>query len=306
MGDILPGLFTGQSGALYAVPGGRNAVRRVVSWGQRTTASSFPPDECVALRTGEAHVSHDEPPCTHADVENGGHVCVPLLDRSGPIGLLHVTCPADEPVPAFADVDGPCTTLDRAQPFADRAELALANIALHEAVKSQAVRDSLTGAFNRRYMEESLDRELHRAERRYTSLGIVLIDVDSLARFNEIHGRAAGDTLLQELATFLRGHVRGEDIVCRYGAEEFVLVLPEASLENARRRADLLRERIKRLQITHRGQPLGAVTVSAGIAVYPDHGATTDALLRAAEAAVDAAKAAGRDRIALANRQAAL
>jgi diguanylate cyclase (GGDEF)-like protein len=166
----------------------------------------------------------------------------------------------------------------------------------------QAVRDPLTGLYNRRYMEETLEREIRRAERRYASLGVIMLDVDHFKRFNDTFGHAAGDTLLQELGSFLMGHIRGEDIACRYGGEEFALILPDASLEGACGRADDLRERIKALGIAHRGQPLGAVTVSMGVAAYPDHGHTGEELLRAADAALYEAKAQGRDRVVVSKR----
>ncbi len=164
------------------------------------------------------------------------------------------------------------------------------------------VRDPLTGLYNRRYMEETLEREIRRAERRYTSLGVIMLDVDHFKRFNDTFGHAAGDTLLQELSSFLMGHIRGEDIACRYGGEEIALILPDASLDGARGRADDLRERIKALAIAHNGQALGSVTVSMGVAVYPDHGHSGEELLRAADAALYEAKAQGRDRVVVSKR----
>src|SRR5690348_236435 len=129
----------------------------------------------------------------------------------------------------------------------------------------RAVRDPLTGLYNRSYMEETLEREIRRAERRYASLGVIMLDVDRFKRLNETFGDAAGDTVLRELSSFLIGHIRGEDLACRYGGEEIVLILPDASLDGARGRANDLRERIKALEIAHGGQPLGAVTVSMGV-----------------------------------------
>lgn len=166
----------------------------------------------------------------------------------------------------------------------------------------QAVRDPLTGLFNRHYMEESLEREIRRAERRYASLGVIMLDIDHFQRFNETYGTDAGDTLLKELSVFLQGHIRGEDIACRYGGEEVVLILPDAGLEGTLGRAESLRARISQLVVRRLGEALEAVTVSMGVAVYPEHGLTAEGLLRAAETALNTAKATGRDRVVAGQR----
>jgi len=166
----------------------------------------------------------------------------------------------------------------------------------------QAVRDPLTGLFNRHYMEESLEREIRRAERRYTSLGVIMLDIDHFQRFNDRYGADAGDTLLKEISVFLQGHIRGEDIACRYGGEEMVLILPDAGLEGTLGRAESLRSRISQLVVRRLNEPLEAVTVSMGVAIYPDHGDAAEALLRAAEAALAAAKQEGRDRVVAGQR----
>jgi diguanylate cyclase (GGDEF)-like protein len=154
--------------------------------------------------------------------------------------------------------------------------------------------------FNRRYMEESLEREIHRAARRQSSLGVVMLDLDRFKGFNDAFGHAAGDTLLRELGAFLRGHLRGEDIACRYGGEEFTLILPDADLEQTRMRAEQLRHGIRHLTVQHHGQTLAAITLSLGVAAYPEHGTSSDEILSAADAALYAAKAEGRDRVTVA------
>jgi diguanylate cyclase (GGDEF)-like protein len=180
---------------------------------------------------------------------------------------------------------------------AEHVALALANLRLRETLKSQSIRDPLTGLFNRRYIEETLERELRRAERRQAPVSIVMFDIDHFKRFNDTHGHLAGDALLRALGEFLQANFRGEDIVCRYGGEEFVLILPEAPMEATARRAEVLRERVKVLHVPHRGALLGGVTLSLGIAEFPRHGATTETLLRAADAALYQAKSGGRDRV---------
>jgi diguanylate cyclase (GGDEF)-like protein len=182
---------------------------------------------------------------------------------------------------------------------AEHIALALANLKLQDTLRSQSIRDPLTGLFNRRYMEESLEREMRRAGRGRHPVGIIMLDLDHFKRFNDTFGHEAGDTLLREVGAVLQRSIRGEDIACRYGGEEFTLIMPEASLLDAAQRAEQLREAIRSMNIHHRRQQLGPVTISLGVAIYPDHGPTGDAVLRAADAALYQAKARGRDRVAI-------
>jgi diguanylate cyclase (GGDEF)-like protein len=184
--------------------------------------------------------------------------------------------------------------------MAEHIAMALSNLRLHETLRSQSIRDPLTGLFNRRFMEESLALELRRAVRNQRPLGVIMLDLDQFKRFNDTHGHDAGDTLLRELSTLVQTNIRGEDIACRYGGEEFTLILPEGSAEVTQQRAEALREAIKRLDVLHRGQPLGRVTASLGVAVFPAHGRTGEALLQAADAALYLSKDAGGDRVTLA------
>jgi diguanylate cyclase (GGDEF)-like protein len=174
--------------------------------------------------------------------------------------------------------------------------LSLANLKLYESLQHQSIRDPLTGLFNRRYLEESLTREIHRASRDRQSLGIIMLDVDHFKRYNDTFGHEAGDAVLRELGLFLKKHIRSSDIACRYGGEEFMLILPEASLEHSIERAEQLREGIKHLNLEHHRQPLGGITLSLGVAVFPDCGLTGEAVIRAADAALYRAKIQGRDR----------
>jgi diguanylate cyclase (GGDEF)-like protein len=173
--------------------------------------------------------------------------------------------------------------------------LALANLRLRESLRLQSIRDSLTGLYNRRYLNEVLEREVRRAARGQRQLAVVLLDVDNFKALNDTHGHEAGDTFLRELGAFLQKRVREEDVACRYGGDEFVFLLTETSLDTARRRARQLRDGIKTLAVPHRGQYIAPPTVSLGVALYPDHGGSADELLRAADDALYRAKARGRD-----------
>jgi len=184
--------------------------------------------------------------------------------------------------------------------MADFIALALVNIQLRDTLKQEATRDSLSGLFNRRYMEETMNREISRASRYGNPLGIIMLDLDHFKRFNNNFGHEAGDLVIQKLGNYLQNSIRKEDIACRYGGEEFTLILPGASLEVTKKRAEMLRQEIEKLKINYHGTTLNNITVSQGVAVYPDHGQTGDAVLRAADHALYRAKRAGRKQVKLA------
>ncbi len=177
-----------------------------------------------------------------------------------------------------------------------------ANLRLQKTLRVQAVRDPLTGLFNRRYLEETFERELRRAERARKPLGVIMLDLDHFKAFNDTFGHAAGDAILRFLGQFLLSRSRREDVACRYGGEEFVLIFPDASLDTTARRAEQLRAEARSLQVLHHGHPLGNVTISVGVAAFPEQGSTTATLLRAADEALYRAKTEGRDRVEVARR----
>jgi diguanylate cyclase (GGDEF)-like protein len=183
---------------------------------------------------------------------------------------------------------------------AEQAPLSFANFKLREKLRYQSIRDPLTGLFNRRYLDESLDRELPRAIRKHRSLGVIMLDVDHFKKFNDMFGHDAGDTVLKELGDHLAKCIRREDLACRYGGEEFTLILPESSLEDTRRRAEELRKTFQQLSVKHRSIVLGKVTLSLGVAAFPEHGTTSVDLLAAADAALLRAKREGRNRVLVA------
>jgi len=168
-----------------------------------------------------------------------------------------------------------------------------------EALRVQAIRDALTGLFNRRYLEEALARELRRAERGGSALALLMLDLDHFKRFNDARGHPAGDDLLKRLGALIDARTRREDVACRYGGEEFVLILPGASVETARRRAEELRQAVFDSNAERASQPLGAVSVSVGVACFPEHGSTPASLLAAADHALYVAKASGRNCVAV-------
>ena len=167
-------------------------------------------------------------------------------------------------------------------------------------LREQSVRDYLTGLFNRRYMEETLERELLRASRKHISLGIIMLDVDEFKQFNDTYGHAAGDEILRELGSLLLRQVRGEDVPCRYGGDEFILIMPDASGEVTRERAELICKYAGMFHLQFDGQSLVPVTLSLGVAVFPENGSTSTEILRSVDAALYRAKHNGRGRVMVA------
>jgi diguanylate cyclase (GGDEF)-like protein len=178
--------------------------------------------------------------------------------------------------------------------------LALSNIMHHEALQNYAIYDSLTGLFNRRYMEETLKREISRVARNKEPLGLIMVDIDHFKNFNDSYGHAAGDMLLRSIGDFFKDRIRREDIACRYGGEDFVLIMPGSSLENTCRRAEQLHEDIKRVRVRHRGTFISSVEVSMGVVVFSEHGTSAELLLESADKALYKAKSLGRNRIVVA------
>jgi len=212
------------------------------------------------------------------------------------LALLHVSpnrgITSDETIPEAHNA----LLRDFTEPIA----LALSNLKLRDTLRQQSIRDPLTGLFNRRYLEETLTIEMERARRHNGRFSIIMLDLDHFKRFNDTHGHEAGDAVLQVLGGFLQRHVRGEDIACRYGGEEFTLVLPDTSLEIAHQRADQLCEGIRVLNVDFRNQILGPLTFSIGIATFPNHGDSGEMVLQAADLALYQAKSQGRDRVVVA------
>jgi diguanylate cyclase (GGDEF)-like protein/PAS domain S-box-containing protein len=297
----IPGVFPDSSGAVYLVEPSRSLATAIAVWGEGSTVEQeFALSDCWALRRGHVHVGRggDDPGllCAHLRQHPpAASLCVPMAAQGKMLGVLTLRFGTTHA--RLADPDGLM-----ASTVADHISLALGNLKLRESLRLQSIHDSLTGLYNRRHMEESLDRELKRAGRRTTAVAVLMMDLDHFKAVNDTFGHEAGDAALISLGDFLRSRVRGEDIACRYGGEEFVLILPDASLEDATQRAEMIRQAAKGLQMSHRGDSLGIVTLSIGVAVFPDHGSTGALLLRSVDEALYRAKQNGRDRVEIARK----
>jgi diguanylate cyclase (GGDEF)-like protein/PAS domain S-box-containing protein len=296
----LPQLAPGSSGLLYRIDPSYRRGDKVIAWGSAVAAANtLVGDDCVAVRRSRARTVGDstkELNCRHFTGEPPpAYACLPLLAHGELIGLLHVERLDTDPDKEFAS-DIAWTALTTA---AEHIGLALANLGLRETLREQATHDKLTGLYNRHYLNARFEQELARARRKKDPLAVIMLDIDHFKRFNDTFGHAAGDHVLRELARVVIQSSRKSDVACRYGGEEFVLFLPEAPAEIALKRAEEIREALKALQLDWEGQPLGSVTLSAGVAIYPDHGQDPDTLLRFADRALYQAKQLGRDRVVL-------
>jgi diguanylate cyclase (GGDEF)-like protein len=297
----LPRILSSPSGALYLTGSSQATLEIVKTWGSYAIgADSFDVDECWALRRGQIHrVTHADSParCKHStELPAAGSLCVPLVAQGRTVGGLCVEYPESarhQPDGArLAQLDA----IDRlAHITGQRLSSALANLALREELRHQSVRDPLTGLFNRRYLEETLQRELRRSERNGDVVALLMLDIDHFKRLNDSFGHQAGDALLKKFGEFLCRRTRGQDVACRYGGEEFVVILSGASLETAKERAELLREEARNVSVQFDGRVLRGVTVSVGVSASPAHGSTAEDLLRAADAALYRAKTRGRN-----------
>lgn len=180
---------------------------------------------------------------------------------------------------------------------ADNMAMALVSLKLREALRTQSVRDPLTRLFNRRYMEETLDRELSRCKRSGEEIGVMIFDVDNFKSYNDSNGHDAGDFVLTEISRLIHAHLRKGDVACRYGGEEFVVIMPGAPVEAVMERADRIRRTVEEHEFVYKGQSLEKVTVSIGVSSHPVHGEAVEEVVKAADSALYQAKQAGRNRV---------
>jgi len=295
-------LFPESQGALFLMSNSRSDLESIIKWGRFPSDPDdnvFAPDACWGLRRGRTHVVEDltiGPICPHLKhIPTSPYVCLPLIAKGDLLGLLHLNINVDntglQQQKAVADLKEMATTLS------EYLSLSIANVRLSETLSKQSIQDSLSGLYNRRFMEESIQREILRAARKQNSIGIIMADLDHFKQFNDIHGHGAGDKIISQVGKILKDKFRGSDIACRYGGEEFLVILSESSLEDTCKRAEKVREEIKKMELIFQGKTLGSVTISMGVAAYPVHGRTLEELLRVADNALYKAKQEGRDRV---------
>jgi diguanylate cyclase (GGDEF)-like protein/PAS domain S-box-containing protein len=293
------------SGTLYTFKASRNLVETAVSWGTTSvTEPVFAPQSCWALRRGQPHWSEIGGTgviCPHLEtLPPARHLCLPMVGQGETLGVLHIEFPHGKvEVGELHNVQRLGATV------AGQIALSLASLRLRETLRDQSIRDSLTGLFNRRFMQESLEREMMRSRRKNHPLSLLFLDIDHFKRFNDTFGHDAGDFVLQSVADLLRSFFRGDDIACRCGGEEFAIILPESLAKHAVVRADALRAEIKKLKLQHKDTRLGPISISIGVAAFPEHCSTAEELLKVADQCLYQSKSSGRDRVTVAPETAA-
>jgi diguanylate cyclase (GGDEF)-like protein len=291
-------LLPGTSGRMSLTNNSRQMLETAGLWGGLEldrAHEGFAPESCCALRSGRARWRKPQQSEVHCGHFSGArpewYLCVPLVAHGETLGIVTIKCPDAETAAMAEDREAAVLSLG------EMAAMAIAGLRLRHKLESQSIRDGMTGLFNRTFMEVALERELQRANRQGKPVAVMMVDVDHFKEFNDTFGHEAGDMVLREVAENLRRAVRGEDIVCRYGGEEFVVILPEVGMGAARERAEALRRRVGELALRLYGRPLREVTISIGVAIYPENADTWEGLLRHADRALYAAKNNGRNRV---------
>ena len=297
LGGYAQRFIPGSAGAVFAIDSSRNLMGVMASWGDSLSPTQhiLSPEDCCAMRGGRLHLrgelSHGLC-CRHFSGSiPEAYICLPLAALGETLGILHISASSSE---MFTPA-----RLAMIQQAGEYAALRLANLRLREKLHDQSIRDPLTGLYNRRFLEATLEQELHRSSRHHTGLGVIMADIDKFKLFNDSFGHTAGDIVLKEVGALLRRSVRTEDIVCRYGGEEFLIVLPDTTLESVRERAETMREAIANLELQHAGHALGKITVSLGISFSQDGVLAPDILLRYADEALYESKRRGCNCVSL-------
>ncbi len=301
-------LFPGQTGVLYLFRASRDHLNPYASWGAiQDDLPPIKPEDCWALRRGRPHIVLDpqkDAICEHVAKphKDAPYVCIPLVVQSDLLGLMWIGF-ADRGATVGETRAGMNSQEQLAVTLSEQIALALSNIRLRENLRQQTIRDPLTGLYNRRFLEESLNREMARCKRSGSVFSLMMMDLDHFKRFNDTFGHDAGDSVLRSFAQALQENTREGDIICRFGGEEFVLLLPDTDRKGAVIRAERILRIVRALLVMHDDKTVGPITTSIGVALYPQDGETTKAIIQSADRALYLAKGAGRDRLMIAAGQ---
>ncbi len=311
VGHYASKLFAGSSGALYLFNDGRTALEVVAHWGEAESDFNselvISPDDCWALRQSHVHIVKggvsDKIKCNHViRCPDQGYICVPAIAQGEVIGFLYLEFGVDGDSTMDDIFHSSAESQSRVAIIAaDNLAMALVSLKLREALRIQSVRDPLTRLYNRRYLEETLNREMARCKRSKLNLGLIMIDIDHFKDFNDKYGHDVGDIVLCEVASLLQTKLRESDVACRYGGEEFMLVMPGAPQGIVHKRAEETREMIQRHEISHNNNRLMHITISVGVASYPGNSESIDGLIKAVDTALYRAKETGRNKVVIAD-----
>ena len=295
-GHSLPSILPSTAGSVYLMRASRDHAHANADWGDfwPDRPESIAPHQCWALRQGRPfRVEEGGLACSHrALLKEGSTTCVPMVVQGNEVGLLFIQHTPD------------WSSASLAEAAAEQLALAITNLRLRETLRTQSLRDPLTGLSNRRELEEQLPKEIARSQRGSSQSSVLLLDIDHFKRFNDTHGHDAGDAVLREFGHLLQKLARQEDIVARLGGEEFVIVLSNTDIAAAEVFANRVREEVSALNVRFHGESLGSITASIGVSESPLHGNEAKALITLADAALYRAKSLGRNRVEIASTQA--
>lgn len=291
-------IFDEFSGGLAIFNNTFNELNIVSSWGDpQLLKKIFIKEDCWALRSAELYASNKptiDLMCNHFNTPpTGSYICIPLIAEGDMIGVMNFTASNGK---VISDYDK-----QNIISFANTIKLSLANIKLQELIQEQAIHDVLTGLFNRRYLIETLPREILRIVREKKTLCVAILDLDFFKKINDTFGHEAGDEVLKNLGALMTSNFRGNDICCRYGGEEFIIVMVDSNLINAVPRLEHIRQELENTQILFQGSALPKVTISIGVAEVPTQASTADKIIRMADEALYAAKNSGKNKLIIAN-----
>ncbi|WP_370231282.1 diguanylate cyclase [Cognatishimia sp.] len=291
MGHLLPDA----EGSLYVYSNSRDVLDGCTAWNGGDYKPHIHPEDCWGLRRGRTYeYGRNEVNfcCSHAEPhDERPYYCFPILAHGETVGLMHLRRREGSSNANFYQ----CKKL--AQMCAEQVSMAIANVRMRDQLQEQSTRDPLTGLFNRRYMLDRLRRLLNAASAKGEKVHLIYLDVDHFKKFNDDHGHDAGDVVLGQVATCLQEACDGDDVACRMGGEEFMLIWPASDQASVTARADVLRKKIEALRVPYQEKHLPTVTISAGIACFPDHERDIQTLLRLADEALYAAKDGGRNQV---------
>ncbi|USD66961.1 diguanylate cyclase [Vibrio sp. SCSIO 43136] len=299
--DLMPRLLGKTNGCVSLMRDSGNLLEVNLDWGGDWIGEHlYAPHDCWAMRKGRYHLSHEANQhlvCKHMHGldERTKTLCVPLTAHGNSVGILHLYyCDPD------VVVDDEAKQLAFA--IAEHLGLALANLRLQEELRSQAMRDPLTGLFNRRYFEEKFESEWSISAHSHTPISLLMFDLDHFKHFNDDFGHDAGDHVLKEISNLLLHAANENSHVCRLGGEEFAIICPNMAVLESIALAEIVVEQVSQLHLEHRGQSLGKLGISAGIATYPDIQVDEQEFIKIADMALYQAKDQGRSRAIHANQ----
>lgn len=292
---FIQSLFPETPGAIAFINNSRNLVSLPKKWGgEKDLRESFSPEACCAFRLSHIYRYPEEPytlSCRHFEGQTPeAYFCLPLVAQGETIGLIHLqTHEWDR------------HRLKQLSLLADGAAMAIANLRLRDQLRSQSLRDPLTGLFNRRYLDSMISREIERSLRQKKNLGVLMIDIDHFKEVNDRFGHDVGDRVIKRIGEAMLGYFRDSDVVCRYGGEEFSVLLTDTDLTGASARCEGFRHEVSIM--TWLMMPDKRVTISMGLALCPEHGQTPEELMRCADKALYHSKSAGRNKLTVATLQ---